>query len=140
VGFRRKLLTRCRVVTPNLPEFEALFGSFLRGISPEAPPPERLRALGRLPYAILLKGGHASGKQSPDWLWDSGRLFTFPGRRFAVGNIHGTGCTLASAIAANLAKGKSLPSACKYAKEFVAHGIRTAPGLGKGSGTLNFMG
>lgn len=133
--FRRELLPRCRVVTPNLPEFEALFGPFPAGRSVE----QNLRSLGRLPYAILLKGGHASGRESPDWLWENGRLVTLPGKRFPVGNIHGTGCTLASAIAANLALGKSLRTACKNAKAFVARGIAAAPGLGKGSGPLNFM-
>jgi hydroxymethylpyrimidine/phosphomethylpyrimidine kinase len=56
-----------------------------------------------------------------------------------VGNVHGTGCTLASAVAANLARGRSLPAACRAAKAFVAHGIATAPKLGKGYGPLNFM-
>ncbi len=135
-GFKRKLLPRCRVVTPNLPEFNTLFGPFPASLAPE----QRLRSLGKLPYAILLKGGHAHGSDCPDWLWDNGRLSTLRGKRFPVGNIHGTGCTLASAIAANLARGKSLRAACINAKAFVAHGIASAPGLGKGSGPLNFMG
>ncbi len=139
---RKKLLPRSRVVTPNLPEFDALFGPFPAGTSPE----ERLRSLGRLPYAILLKGGHATGRNGshvegcPDWLWDDGKLFTLQGRRHPVGNVHGTGCTLASAIAANLAKGKGLVSACRAAKAFVARGIAKAPPLGKGHGPLDFMG
>jgi hydroxymethylpyrimidine/phosphomethylpyrimidine kinase len=142
-GFRRKLLPRCRIVTPNLPEFDTLFGPF----PADMPLPDRLRSLGRLTYAVLLKGGHAATSRlslartadCPDWLWEDGRLFTLPGKRYPVGNIHGTGCALASSIAANLALGKSLPAACRNAKAFVAHGIATAPGLGKGSGPLNFM-
>lgn len=135
--FKRRLLPRCRVVTPNLPEFETLFGDSLKGagVSPE----ERLRALGKLPYAILLKGGHAAGPHSPDWLWEAGRLMVFPGKRLPARNAHGTGCTLASSIAANLARGKSLRAACKEAKAFVAHGLATAPNLGRGSGPLNFL-
>lgn len=139
---RRKLLPRSRVVTPNLPEFEALFGPFPAGMPPE----ERLRSLGRLPYAILLKGGHAATEKGtrvkgcPDWLLDDGKLFTFPGRRYPVGNVHGTGCTLASAIAANLARGKGLAASCRAAKAFVARGIARAPALGKGYGPLDFMG
>lgn len=137
--FKRTLLPRCRVVTPNLPEFDLLFGPFPAGQSPV----QNLRTLGKLPYAILLKDGHAHTKGitgSPDWLWDGGRLLVLPGVRYPVGNIHGTGCTLAASVAANLALGKSLPAACKAAKAFVAHGIATAPGLGHGSGPLNFMG
>jgi hydroxymethylpyrimidine/phosphomethylpyrimidine kinase len=137
--FKRELLPRCRVVTPNLPEFETLFGPFAAGLTPE----QRLRSLGKLPYAILLKGGHGGASHkldSHDWLWDQGRLTKFSGKRLPVGNIHGTGCTLASAIAANLAQGISLRAACRDAKAFVAQGIATAPGLGKGYGPLNFMG
>jgi hydroxymethylpyrimidine/phosphomethylpyrimidine kinase len=133
---RRALLPRSRVVTPNLPEFAALFGPFPASM----PPPDRLRSLGKLPYAILLKGGHAGGKTSDDWLWENGRLTTLKGARIPVGNVHGTGCTLASAIAANLAKGRGLRAACRAAKAFVARGIARAPELGKGHGPLDFMG
>jgi hydroxymethylpyrimidine/phosphomethylpyrimidine kinase len=133
--FRTRLLPRCRIVTPNLPEFDTLFGPFPSGLSIE----QRLRSLGKLPYAVLVKGGHSDGPESADWLWENGRLLKLPGKRYPVGNIHGTGCTLAATIAANLALGKSLRVACRNAKTFVAHGIATAPGLGKGSGPLNFM-
>ena len=135
--FKRSLLPRCRIVTPNFPEFETLFGPFPADLSPA----QRLRSLGRLPYAILLKGGHASGQGvdgSPDWLWDGGKLFVLPGVRYPVGNIHGTGCTLAASVAAHLALGKGLLAACKAAKAYVARGIATAPPLGQGSGPLNF--
>lgn len=138
-AFKQTLLPRCRVVTPNVPEFEALFGPLPKGEDPG----DALRALGHLPYAVLLKGGHADGPESPDWLWETGkeggRLFRLPGVRYPVGNIHGTGCTLAASVAANLALGKSLPAACRAAKAFVARGIATAPPLGHGSGPLNFM-
>lgn len=135
--FKRHLLPRCRVVTPNFPEFNTLFGPFPK----DQDPARSLRSLGKLPYAILLKGGHAEVDAvpgSPDWLWDGGRLFVLPGVRYPVGNIHGTGCTLAASVAANLAQGKSLLAACKAAKAFVARGIATAPPLGHGSGPLNF--
>ncbi len=135
--FKRNLLPRCRVVTPNFPEFATLFGPFPAGQSPA----DSLRSLGKLPYAILLKGGHASAEEvdgSPDWLWDGGRLFVLPGVRYPVGNIHGTGCTLAATVAANLAQGKNLLAACRAAKAFVARGIATAPPIGHGSGPLNF--
>jgi hydroxymethylpyrimidine/phosphomethylpyrimidine kinase len=135
--FKRRLLPRCRVVTPNLPEFETLFGESLK--SAGASPEERLRALGTLPYAILLKGGHAAGPDSPDWLWEGGRLTVFPGERLPAKNAHGTGCTLASSIAASLARGKSLRAACREAKAFVTRGLATAPDLGRGSGPLNFL-
>jgi len=134
--FREKLLPRSVVVTPNRPEFETLFGPIA------TTPSAALRALEPEGYGILLKGGHdaASGNRDcPDWLWHKGRLHTFAGRRYPVGNIHGTGCTLAASVAANLALGKSLPAACRAAKEFVAHGIATAPAIGHGSGPLNFM-
>lgn len=134
--FKRTLLPRCRVVTPNFPEFETLFGPFPAGQTPA----QSLRSLGMLPYAILLKGGHAAEDVdgSPDWLWDGGKLFVLPGVRYPVGNIHGTGCTLAATVAANLAQGKNLLAACRAAKAFVARGIATAPPIGQGSGPLNF--
>jgi hydroxymethylpyrimidine/phosphomethylpyrimidine kinase len=136
---RRTLLPRSRVVTPNLPEFDALFGPFNAPTTAKTAP-ERLRSLGRLPYAILLKGGHGKGTRSDDWLWDDGKLFVLPGKRLPVGNVHGTGCTMASSIAANLAQGKNLATACRAAKAFVSRGIARAPDLGKGFGPLDFMG
>lgn len=136
---RRALLPRGRVATPNLPEFDALFGPFPTSTT-SMTAPERLRALGKLPYAVLLKGGHAGGARSDDWLWENGRLTTLKGARLPVGNAHGTGCALASAIAANLAKGKGLVAACREAKAFVARGIARAPALGKGYGPIDFMG
>ena len=133
--FKRKLLPRCRVVTPNLPEFETLFGPFKTTVG--TTPVEKLRSLEKLPYAILLKGGHADGPESIDWLWDNGRLTVFRGKRLPAKNAHGTGCTLSAAIAACLGWGASLDQAVATSKRFVEAAIREAPGLGHGQGPLN---
>jgi hydroxymethylpyrimidine/phosphomethylpyrimidine kinase len=131
--FIDRLLPRAFVITPNLPEFDLLFGK----ATSEANAVAHLLAFGRnKPYAILLKGGHFPG-DPVDYLYHQQNVHTFSGPRIDTPHTHGTGCSLASAIAANLALGHELPDAVRYARSFIREAIRTNPGLGHGRGPLN---
>ena len=92
----------------------------------------RLLALG--PRAVLLKGGHLPGNQSPDVLATRDRLRWFEGVRVLTRNTHGTGCSLSSAIAAELGKGRALPDAVAAAKSYIAGAVRGSDTLTVGSG------
>lgn len=128
-----RLIPLCRVITPNALEFSALCGMNIKSDTAVA----SLRAFGRdKPYAILLKGGHFSGPECLDLLWDQGHVTRLRSVRLS-GDIHGTGCALASSIAANLALGCSLPTACRRAKSFLHKALATAPRLGNGRHPLN---
>ena len=96
----------------------------------------RMRELGAA--NVLQKGGHfvRDGK-ARDFLFESGRTHTFEAEFIETTATHGTGCTLAAAITANLALGHDLTGSVRIAKEFVTEAIRTAPGLGKGNSPIN---
>jgi hydroxymethylpyrimidine/phosphomethylpyrimidine kinase len=132
--FRDELLPCAALLTPNLPEAEALSGMAIRGPEELRRAAERIRDLGA--RAVLIKGGHGEGPATDVLLagkiW---REFTAP--RIATRHTHGTGCTYSSAITACLASGMPLADAVERAKRFVHEAIRTAPGLGKGCGPLN---
>ena len=96
---------------------------------------QRLAALGA--KAVLMKGGHLEGERIVDLLFHDGRFERFEDRRIASRNTHGTGCTLASAIAAGLAQKMSLHDAVARARAYVRQAIATAPGFGRGHGPLN---
>ncbi len=130
-----RLLPRAAVITPNVREAEALSGLAIR--QPDDLAAAARRLLERGPAAVLVKGGHLAGDTVTDWLvWRSGEeAFTAP--RAISRNTHGTGCTLASAIATGLAQGLALTVAVERALAYVREAIRTAPGLGKGCGPLN---
>lgn len=128
-----KLMPVASLVTPNLPEAAALLGeatATAREVMAEQA--ERLRALG--PKAVLVKGGHLDGGDSPDVLADASGLSWFEGRRVETRNTHGTGCTLSSAIAAELAKGASPVEAVTIAKVYLLGAIAAADRLAVGSG------
>ena len=104
----------------------------------EANAAAHLLAFGRdKPYAILLKGGHFPGDPI-DFLYHRRQVRNFPAPRIDTPHTHGTGCTLASAIAANLALGLDVEGAVIRARAYVREAIRTNPGLGSGRGPLNF--
>lgn len=126
----RHLLTRADMLTPNLPEAEELLGQRIRSRADMLEAARALRACGA--RAVLLKGGHLAGPQVHDLLLGSGeaRWFTHP--RIDVEG-HGTGCTLAAAIAAGMARGSSLEAATEAAIDFVARALALAYRPGKGS-------
>ena len=133
-ALENELLPLAAVVTPNIPEAQLLSG---RTIDSAAEMEAAARAIGqRYGCAVLLKGGHRINDAN-DFLWqpDGGRWFE--GRRIANPNTHGTGCTLSSAIAANLAKGFSLCESVERAKAYLSGALNAMLDLGKGSGPMN---
>jgi hydroxymethylpyrimidine/phosphomethylpyrimidine kinase len=128
-GAWEELLPHAALVTPNLPEAEALTG--MTDIRRAA---ERLVAMGA--RAALIKGGH-SGGDALDVLFDGSEFTDFPAPRIDTRHTHGTGCTYSAAIAAGLACGLSLGAAVARAKRFIHEAIRTNPGLGSGCGPVN---
>ena len=134
-AMKELLLPLADVVTPNVDEAEILTG--LRPVDANGliQAGERLLEMGA--FAALMKGGHLEGKSITDVLVapDGNHIMSAP--RIHSRHTHGTGCTLASAVAALLAQGASLEIAVREAREFVMGAIRTAPKLGKGNGPLN---
>jgi hydroxymethylpyrimidine/phosphomethylpyrimidine kinase len=131
----RRLVPMARVITPNLPEAEALAGMAIPDVAAMRRAVEALLALG-VP-AVLLKGGHLPGDQVLDLLATAEGVEEFVAPRIPSRNTHGTGCTLASGIAASLAQGMTLRDAVVRARNFVRAAIASAPGFGAGHGPLN---
>ncbi len=130
---RTVLLPRAAVITPNLPEAAKLLGVDIAKTEAEmAEQARQLKALGA--KAVLVKGGHAEGAEAVDLLLDGEGELRLAAPRVATGNSHGTGCTLSSAIAAELAKGASLREAVMAAKAYVTAAIQAADALGIGEG------
>lgn len=134
---RSRLLPLADVATPNIPEAEALTGLTIRNFDDMRRAAETILGFG--PKAVLLKGGHMEGATLRDLLIWRGGEQVYEGPRFDTAHTHGTGCTLASALAAGLAAGMSTPDATARARAYVIEAIRTAPGLGGGHGPLNHM-
>ncbi|KAJ5133389.1 heme oxygenase-like multi-helical [Penicillium atrosanguineum] len=153
-GLRTKLLPLTTILTPNIPEAQLL----LKDAGAEAPEPADLDGMVELakkicslgPKAVLLKGGHipltkehktAKNPQEAttviDILFDGEKATLFETDYLVSKNTHGTGCSLASAIAANLAQGKDMVRAVRSAVRFVEAGIKTSTDLGRGSGPIN---
>ena len=134
-AMKTALLRRAFVVTPNVPEAEALSGIPIRTGADCREAARRIAALG--PSAVIVKGGHLDSPDIVDLLYDGSRFVEFRAERVAGRSTHGTGCTFASAVAAHLALGRSLEDAIPMAQQYVAGAIRSAPGLGKGHGPMN---
>ena len=131
---KRELLPLAAVVTPNIPEGEILSGE---RIADEADMEAAARKIAAAyGCAVLLKGGHCVNDAN-DLLCADGRLRWFPGRRIDNPNTHGTGCTLSSAIAANLAKGFSLAESVARAKDYLSGALAAMLDLGRGAGPMD---
>ncbi len=133
---KKELLPLATVITPNIPEAEVLFASKIQNETDMETAAKEISS--KFGCAVLLKGGH-SLNDANDYLFDakSGNDgIWFHGRKINNPNTHGTGCTLSSAIAANLAKGKSLSEAVKNAKAYISGALEAMLDLGKGSGPL----
>ncbi len=132
-ALRRLLIPRALVVTPNLPEVAALTGASVARNEAEMEVQAReLLALGA--RCVLIKGGHGEGDESVDLLIGQGEVVRLAAKRIATQNTHGTGCTLSSAIAAGLAKGRDLITATQEAKTYVTAAIAAADRLHVGHG------
>ena len=134
VTLKNRLLPVADVITPNIPEAEVLSGI---AVTSEADMEKAARMIGdAFGCAVLIKGGH-SINDANDILYANGELTYFRGRRINNPNTHGTGCTLSSAIAANLAKGYSLVDAVERAKAYISGALGAMLDLGRGSGPMN---
>ncbi|MEI9939466.1 MAG: bifunctional hydroxymethylpyrimidine kinase/phosphomethylpyrimidine kinase [Pseudomonadota bacterium] len=131
-----RLLPLAALITPNAPEAAALAGIEVETVADMERAADRLLALGA--SAVLIKGGHIPGDSIVDiFRTADGEGAHFEHPRIVTRSTHGTGCTLASAIACGVAHGFTLRSAVERAEDYVVEAIRTAPGLGKGHGPLN---
>jgi hydroxymethylpyrimidine/phosphomethylpyrimidine kinase len=134
-AIRAELIGRAHVVTPNVPEAETLSGISIRSVDDMWRAGRAILALG--PRAVIVKGGHLDGPESIDIVAAKGDEFEIRRPRIATRNTHGTGCTLSSAIAAQLASGVAVRAAIEGAREYLAGAIANAPAIGKGHGPLN---
>jgi hydroxymethylpyrimidine/phosphomethylpyrimidine kinase len=130
-----RLLPLATLVTPNLPEAQALVGIAPRDEAQVLAAARAFAALG-VPN-VLFKGGHGDDDMVRDLLVENGVVTLFEAPRRHSRHTHGTGCTLATAIACGLARGAPLAAAVGEAHAYVQQAIRSAPGLGQGHGPLN---
>ena len=130
----RRLPPLASVLTPNLPEAEKLLGVTIDSVAAMESAAAQLLELGS--RAVLLKGGHLAGETVVDVLASESGLERFESPRIESRHLHGTGCTLASAIATGLAQELSLRDAVLRARAYLQAAIRAAPGLGQGSGPV----
>src|SRR5947209_6675801 len=124
-----RLMDVATIATPNLPELKRL-------TSEEDPVAAALHLVGLHGCAVLIKGGHEEGEALADALIETDNMTSWQGQRIDTTSTHGTGCTLASAIAFFLADGSSLADAVARAREFVRVALHDAPGLGQGAGPM----
>jgi hydroxymethylpyrimidine/phosphomethylpyrimidine kinase len=131
---RRELLPLATVITPNIPEAEVLAGFTIADQADMERAAAKIAA--GLGGAVLVKGGHLTDS-ADDLLWTEGRAVWFSSPRVDNPNTHGTGCTLSSAIACNLAKGRSVEESVRRAKAYITGALKAGLDLGKGSGPLD---
>jgi len=138
-ALRKYLIPLADIITPNLPEASVLLGRNVRTTEEIRLAAVELAGLGC--GAVLIKGGHLESGDCDDCLYLAAekRMITLPGKRVATGNNHGTGCTLSSAIAANLAKGVEVEEAVRRAKEYIAAAIEAGAAykIGNGHGPVH---
>lgn len=133
-ALKTKLFALATVVTPNIPEAETL--ADMQIFSREDMQAAAKKIGKKFRCAVLCKGGHNANDAS-DVLFDGKRCVWFDGRRIETENTHGTGCTLSSAIAANMAKGCNLKQAVKKAKDYLSNALADGLDIGKGHGPMN---
>jgi len=131
----RDLLPLAALVTPNLPEAEALTGAVIASEADAVAAARAIAAKGA--RAVLIKGGHGAGDEVADLLWDGAVATWLRAPRRATPHTHGTGCSYAAAITARLAHGDTLLDAVRTSHAWLARAIATAPGLGHGHGPIN---
>ena len=133
---KKRLLPLATVLTPNIPEAQVLSG---QAITSPSDMEQAARAIGeRYGCAVLCKGGH-NLNDANDLLWHSGTVRWFRGKHIDNPNTHGTGCTLSSAIASNLAKGYTLEESVERAKAYLSGALAAMLDLGSGSGPLDHL-
>lgn len=130
----REIIPLADMITPNIPEAEKISNMKIKNVDDMKMSAEIIYSMG--PSSVLIKGGHSIG-DAEDILFDGKEFFSFKTERINTKNTHGTGCTLSSAIASNLALGKSKNEAVFAAKEYITTAIRHSLDIGKGHGPTN---
>lgn len=130
-ALKTKLMPLATIITPNIPEAEVLADMKIETVD------DMLKAGEKIDGDILLKGGHLESDELTDILFYQGEIHKFTSAKIQTKNTHGTGCTLASAIACNLANGLGMIEAVEKAREYVFEAIKNAPNIGQGNGPLN---
>ena len=133
-ALKQNLLPIATVLTPNIPEAEVLSGLSISGSADMEAAAKQISE--KYGCAVLCKGGH-NINDADDLLWENGSGRWFYGKRINNPNTHGTGCTLSSAIASNLAKGMTLERSVQRAKEYLSGALAAMLDLGKGSGPMD---
>jgi hydroxymethylpyrimidine kinase/phosphomethylpyrimidine kinase len=134
-ALREELIPLAYVVTPNLPEAEAITGRAVETLNDMREAARAIHALGA--RNVVVKGGHLPGETVTDILFDGDRFHEFAGPRVATKNTHGTGCTFASAIASYLAHGDPMTDAMANAKAYLTGALERAYDTGRGHGSVN---
>lgn len=129
------LLPIATIITPNIPEAEALTGLKIHNLEDRKNAAKRIRDLGT--KYVVIKGGHGGENESVDLLYDGEEFTQFTSKRIDTKHTHGTGCTFAAAITAELAKGKKIKEAVTTAKAFIEAAIGNSLGIGNGHGPTN---
>jgi hydroxymethylpyrimidine/phosphomethylpyrimidine kinase len=132
---RSLMLPGAKLVTPHAPEAEILTGKAVESVDGQRRAADALLEAGAL--GVLVKGGHIGGPVITDVLQTTRGEWIFESARIETSSTHGTGCTLASAIAAYVAQGVELPAAVERARTYLQGAIRNAPGLGAGHGPVD---
>jgi hydroxymethylpyrimidine/phosphomethylpyrimidine kinase len=134
-ALKKHLLPLAMVITPNIPEAEVLTGMSIHTIDDRLEAAKILHQLGA--KHVVMKGGHGSEEELVDILYDGVEFTYFKGQRIETKNTHGTGCTFAAAVTAELAKGKSVKDAVETAKQFIQAAIEDDLEIGSGHGPTN---
>ena len=134
-ALKNELIRMADVLTPNIPEAEVLTGIEITSVDDMRRAGEYLLNMG--PKSVLIKGGHLTDDTLTDILLTGSAVTLYSSPRLKTVHTHGTGCTLASAVAAGIAQGLEVQIATERARRYVFEAIRTAPGLGAGHGPLN---
>jgi hydroxymethylpyrimidine/phosphomethylpyrimidine kinase len=134
-AMRGALLRLARVVTPNIPEAEVLTGLTIRSVADMRAAADALASF--KPAAVVIKGGHLDGPTVVDLLYERGRFVELSGPRLDTPHTHGTGCTFAAAMTAELAKGQALEDAVRVAKQYVTGAMKAGIPLGQGHRPLD---
>jgi hydroxymethylpyrimidine/phosphomethylpyrimidine kinase len=134
-AMKSELFSRALVVTPNVPEAEALTGIEIRSDSNRREAARVIASFGA--RNVIIKGGHLPTSNISDLLYDGHDFHDFHNERVQGASTHGTGCSFAAAITSHLALGQSLPDAIRMAQRYIAGAIRHARGLGHGQGPID---
>jgi len=137
VDIKKKLIKKILLITPNIPEAELLTNMKINSINDMIQAGQLLINLGA--KNVLVKGGHLNSKQMNDVFLNKKIIKIFKNKKYKSKNTHGTGCTLSSAIAANLSCGKDLIKSCELGIKYVNEAIKSNLNFGKGNGPINHL-